>query len=230
MRTILLIAISLSFSTLSFAHSDNEVHPKLKFAQDSEDLASRVETGRLVLVQEDVSFPEGPQKKKFEQAMAIMEEVMNSEEFKTKVIGYVSSLGRKYRKNYLWSNSKQLLTNEDIYQIIMNGDEKMRPQTKGEMNINSWVKYCSGIKSFGTWCRAVIGSTTPSSSKWITLNWNFYSRFSTPDMVANMVHEWIHLLGFLHGNVRTDEEVPYVVENIAGEVAKNILSRSPKLY
>lgn len=47
-------------------------------------------------------------------------------------------------------------------------------------------------------------------------------------MVSNMVHEWIHLLGFLHGDTRITEEVPYVVGGIAGEVAQNLLK--PRLY
>src|SRR5690606_10221987 len=141
------------------------------------------------------------QKEKFEEALALMETVMNSEEFKAKVIGYVNSSGeRTYNKNFLWNESDKRLTNEDVYQIIMNGNEKMRPDTDGEMNFNSWVKKCSGLENLGIWCRKVIGSTTPHTDHMIKLNWNFYKKFETHQMVANMVHEWIHLLGFLHGN------------------------------
>ena len=230
MKKFLALVIALSFSTLVSAHVDKGVKTKLQFAPDSEYLASRVDTGRLTFVPEDISFPAGSQKKKFEEALKIVEEVLNSQEFKTKVIGYQRVKGdRSFQKNYLWNDSKKLLSNEDIYEIIMTGDEKMRPGTKGEMNINSWVKICSGFQSLGTWCRAVIGSTTPHTSKWITYNWKFYSYFSTPDMVANMVHEWIHLLGFLHGSVNMDKEVPYVVGEIAGEVAKELLIKKSLL-
>ena len=113
---------------------------------------------------------------------------MNSEEFKEMVIGYVNSKGeRKYSKNYLWRDSQKLLTNEDVYAVIMAGNEKMRPGTQGEMNFNSWVKKCRGLERLGTWCRAVIGSTNPSSSAMIRFNWKFYSYFETHQMVANMV-------------------------------------------
>jgi ssRNA-specific RNase YbeY (16S rRNA maturation enzyme) len=43
-------------------------------------------------------------------------------------------------------------------------------------------------------------------------------------MVANIVHEWLHLLGFLHGEVNMREEVPYVVGSIAGQVAEEYLA------
>ena len=46
-------------------------------------------------------------------------------------------------------------------------------------------------------------------------------------MVSNIVHEWIHLLGFLHGSKNMNQEVPYVVGRIAGLVAKDILARDP---
>ena len=63
----------------------------------------------------------------------------------------------------------------------------------------------------------------------IRLNWKFYQKYETPQMVANLVHEWIHLLGFLHGNQNMHEEVPYVVGSIAGEVAQNILQRETSM-
>lgn len=213
------------FSFSSQAASNPSVKPVLKFHPHSHDIAAKAYGPYLHFKPEDVSFPEHDvQKQRFEKALEIMEAVMNSAEFKEKVIGYVNSNGdRKYNKNYLWNESQNLLSNEDIYEIIMNGNEKMRPGTEGEMNFNSWVKKCRGIERLGTWCRDVIGSTNPRSSAMIRLNWKFYSYFETHQMVSNMVHEWIHLLGFLHGNSNIREEVPYVVGAIAGEVAKKYI-------
>lgn len=194
--------------------------PVLNFSKDAEGFASKVGSRYIKFVPENVTFPDGPQKIKFERALAIMEEVMNSEEFKVKVIGYERNGNRSYQKNYLWNESQKRLSNEDIYEVIMNGDEKMRAGTPGEMNFNSWVKVCNTLQMATIWCRQVIGSTTPDTSHVIKLNWTFYRNFETHQMVSNMVHEWIHLLGFLHGNDRITEEVPYVVGGIAGAVAK----------
>lgn len=221
------------FSLSALAKSHYGVSPKLKYSTHSHELASDVPTGYLRFVPEETRFFEGPQKERFEQAMAMMEEVMNLEEFKNKVIGYVNSRGdRSYSKSYLWKNSSRRLSNEEVYQVIMAGDEKMRPDTLGEMNFNSWVKACSGweqVRNF-IWCSQVVGSTDPMRSYLITLNWKFYKDFETHDMVANMVHEWVHLLGFLHGESNLEEEVPYVVGDIAGEVAKDILASESYLY
>lgn len=223
-RLILPIFLLLaSISAIAEIHED--VVPVLTYDKDAEYFASFVGDRHLRFVAEDITFPEGPQKEKFNQALSLLEEVLNSDEFKAKVIGYTRRGERSYQKNYIWSQTSRRLTNEDIYEIIMTGNEKMRPDTQGEMNVNAWVKKCSFIEQVSVWCRKVIGSTDPASSAMIKLNWKFYQKYETHHMVANLVHEWIHLLGFLHGSENLHEEVPYVVGSIAGEVAKNILER-----
>ena len=183
----------------------------------------------LTVVPERVRFPRGKQKAKFEKALAILEEVLNSDEFKKLVLTYTRGDGQRlYVKNYLWNDSDKLLTNEDVYNIIMAGDERMRPDTLGVMNLNARIRKCSWFKSkVSVWCRKVIGSTNPRSSEVMTLNWKFYRNYEIPNMVSNIVHEWIHLLGFLHGSKNMNQEVPYVVGRIAGLVAKDILARDP---
>lgn len=166
--------------------------------------------------------------KRYKNALNLLERVMNSAEFKKRVINYERQVGvdennkpimeRSYAKNYLWKNEDQRLTNEQIYDILILGDEKMRENTQGVMNINSRVKR--------SWSRKVVGYTNPSSSEFMTLNWHFYKNFKEHQMVANIVHEWIHLLGFLHGPRATmRQEVPYIVGFIAGEIAKEILEQ-----
>jgi hypothetical protein len=172
----------------------------LKFVPESYRFPSRTRTGKQ-------------QKKKFEKALEIMEEIVNSEEFKQKVLSYERVVGkdasgndiksRSYANNYIWNDKDNPLSNEDIYNIIMTGDERSRENTLGEMNFNSYVRICKWYQRKFTWCNGVIGSTNPHSSKWIKLNWKFYKKFETEEMVSNMIHEWIHLLGFLHGPRKT---------------------------
>lgn len=224
MKSIIALMLFMSHTVLAETHVD--VKPNPQFSQDAQVFADKVESQHLKFVPEEISFPEGKQKEKFELALSLIEDVMNSPEFKKRVIGFERNGERSYRKNYLWQDSDKLLTNEEIYQVIMNGNEKMRADTPGEMNFNSWVKACKSYEMIGVWCRKVIGSTSPSNSKWIRLNWTFYKKLETHEMVSNMVHEWLHLLGFLHGKNDIHEEVPYVVGYIAGEVAREMIEKN----
>lgn len=231
MKILMTMMVFLSLSTQATTHEHVKV--ELNFDPDYQ-VSEKVFNGYLTVVPEEWSFPSGTQtgktqKAKYEKALEILEEVLNSEEFRIKVLSYKRSDGQRlYQKNYIWNESDNTLSNEDVYNLLMKGDEKMIPNSIGEMNIYSWVKICTRLQWVYQyqWCSGVVGSTAPSSSRTITHNWNFYKDFETPNMVANIVHEWIHLLGFLHGPAATmREEVPYVVGAIAGQVAGNILAR-----
>jgi hypothetical protein len=232
MNHSIILSLAFLFSVSLKAETHQLLEAPVRFSKDSEYYASRVGTRYLKFVTENIRFPDGAQKVKFQKALSILEEVMNSEEFKIKVIGYERNGNRSYQKNYLWNEVNSRLSNEQIYETIMNGDEKMRPGTPGEMNFNATVKKCSAWDWATTfvWCNKVVGSTSPRASYWITLNWEFYQSFETHQMVSNMVHEWLHLLGFLHGDQNITQEVPYVVGSIAGQVAKEMLEREQGLY
>lgn len=223
-----LIVTSLSSWAMSLV--DDQV--ELKFCKDHKEIAHAIPTEKLIVMREEIKFPKGRQFTKLDLAIELLEEIINSDEFKEKVIGYTrpnrataasDDMIREYQKNYLWRETDKKLTNEDIYKIIMQGNEKMRPETLGEMNINI-KKYKSPWWNING--RKVVGWTNPGSSKWINVNWRFYDNYDVHQMVGNIVHEWIHLLGFLHGNVNMREEVPYVVGKIAATIAKEKLENN----
>ena len=149
--TKFLILIACVISLNLHASTSDDVRPVLEYDKDAVSFAGKVGTRYIKFVAEDITFPEGPQKEKFERALSLLEEVLNSEEFKTKVIGYTRRGERSYQKNYIWNDSNNRLSNEDVYELIMNGDEKMRANTPGEMNINAWVKKCSLLQQVTTW-------------------------------------------------------------------------------
>ncbi len=222
---VVLFMCFIAFMAKVTAHTDPSIQPVLRFNEGAIQNSRSFDPLFLKVVAEEVKFPNHPQKQRFEKALSIIEEVMNSDEFRMKVIAYVRANGKQeYSQNFLWKNSKAPLTNEEIYRVIMTGNEKMIENSFGEMNINSMVKVCKGFEIAGVWCRTVVGSTSPRSSKWIKLNWNFYNRYETHEMVENIVHEWLHLNGFLHGEDNLHEEVPYVVGEIAGQIAKKLLN------
>jgi hypothetical protein len=226
--------VALITTTTAFASTDSTLNIELNFDKSTD--VNSVDSEYLKVVPENWRFPSSTnlgkqQKEKFVAALELLEEVMNHEEFKTMVLSYEKETGvREFQKNYLWRNSSDRLSNEDIYKIIMTGDEKMRDNTIGEMNLNSYVKVCRGVRKWGIWCRKVVGSTDPSNSKWIKLNWKFYAKFDTPKMINNLTHEWLHLLGFLHGSENMRKEVPYIVGQIAEEVARKILAERKQVF
>jgi hypothetical protein len=220
------LAVIILFIGNAYSMTHEGVHPELRYAEGINIHQKNISSKYLVIVPESTKFPSGAQSVKFYKAVSLLDEILNSDEFKRRVISYIRSDGnRMYQKNLMWSDSKNRLSNEDVYNIIMDGNERMIQNTLGEMNLNSYVKKCNPFMSrVSVWCRKVIGSTSPGQSKWIKLNWKFYKKFEINQMVANLTHEWLHLLGFLHGNKNMREAVPYVVGSIAGQIAKEILA------
>ena len=225
----LCIIAQLFVTNIAFSNTIEGLEVPLQFDEKYLDTYNKAFTsGDYLTVKPEVTiFPKNvSQKKKFVKAISLLETILNSESFKSKVLSYKrgSNGKREFQKAYLWKDASKTMTNEEVLKVILEGNEKMRPHTFGEMNINSYVKVCKWWEKVGIWCRKVIGSTSPGNSRWIKLNWKFYKSFGTHQMVSNMVHEWIHLLGFLHGGEHMHEEVPYVLGRIAGEVALEILA------
>jgi hypothetical protein len=218
LKACTLILGLMTFNALAETHSGIEV--PLQFTDDRISHDHKFNNRYLDVEVESVSFREGVQKEKLMKAFELIDTIVNSEEFKVKVINYMGRNGvQQYSKNYLWNNSNDRLSNEDIYDLIMEGDERMIPHSLGKMNLNV-RRYWSSW-----WGRKVIGYTNPGNDKKIYVNGRFYNRFETHQMVGNIVHEWLHLLGFLHGKSNIREEVPYVVGAIASDIAKNMLRK-----
>src|SRR5690606_37891003 len=89
-----------------------------------------IESEGLKVVVEKVSFPNGSQKKKLERAFVLMEQVLNSEEFKEKVIAYKAKFSGE--REYTGSNG---LSNEHVYLRLMTGEELQTKDTPGEVNL-----------------------------------------------------------------------------------------------
>jgi hypothetical protein len=231
-KTLLRIFIitQLFIMNIAFSNTIEGLEVPLQYDESFMDTYNKsfTNTDYITVKREVTLFPKNSvQLLKFNKAMSLFETILNSESFKSKVLSYkrASNGKREFQKAYLWREPSKKLTNEEVLKVILEGNEKMRPHTIGEMNINSFVKVCKWWQKPGIWCRKVIGSTSPGDSRWIKLNWKFYKNFEVHQMVNNMVHEWIHLLGFLHGSEYILEEVPYVVGQIAETVALEIMAK-----
>ncbi len=171
--------------------------------------ADKVATGHLKVVPGEVyGFKKYPSElAMIQKAIPIMEAVVNSEEFKQRVIGrqpaYTSNRG---------------MTNSQVYTYLMQGKELLNGNnTLGEMNFN--------VERYSRWWSKVIAYTSPGQHDWIMVNGKFYSKFDQIDIAANLTHEWIHLTGFLHDSASDRDSVPYAVGDIVEELSRKFVKQ-----
>jgi hypothetical protein len=210
MRFILFLSVIWMSSALAETiYTPEKLLLRQEFAQNSRELASHVHTPYIKVVQEQVNFNRGSVYNTLMDAMNLVEIVVNSETFKEKVIGYINSSGmRHYTRN-------DGLSNEEIYLKLMEGKEVLDQTTPGEMNLY--------LQQYNRWWSKVIGYTKIGKSKWIWLNWKFYKGFDASEMASNIVHEWIHLMGFYHDSASDHDSVPYAVGYITRTLATQYL-------
>ncbi|MGE3608072.1 MAG: hypothetical protein AB7I27_00695 [Bacteriovoracaceae bacterium] len=145
---------------------------------------------------------------KMQTALHVLEQVVNSEEFKNRIINFKNTKGER-----AFASNKGL-SNEQIYEVFMEGRETLLPNTPNEMNF-----YLSLYNS--RWSR-VIGYTDPSTSV-ISINWKYFKNFTPSDVAGNLAHEWTHKIGFDHKSASERDSVPYAIGYIVVELAQNYL-------
>lgn len=190
------------FSVMSFTASEREyVSP------------DTIEGSPLVVVPAQVEGFSGESLEKLRLAFRALELAVNSTEFKERVINFKNSSGERR------FDSNQGLTNEQVYQMFMEGREVLLPNTPGEMNF--YVKLYNR-----PWSR-VIGYTNPDTNL-ININWKFFKNYRPSDVAANLAHEWTHKIGFDHKSAKERNSVPYAVGYIVGDIAEKILKSKSK--
>ena len=212
--TGLLLTLSLSaFASHNCNHQEEEashfVSPKVLTPADADYLQPyTVNTGYLAVKAMDIKGFDGESMKKLEQALEIVEKVVNSEEFKNRVLNFENRNGERA----FASNNK--LTNEEIYSTFMDGRETLQQNTPGEMNYFLSLYH----KRFSK----VIGWTNPSINT-INVNWKFFKNFKPSDVAGNLVHEWVHKIGFGHKSAAEHDSAPYAIGYIAREMGERYL-------
>jgi len=215
MKKVFLL-IALSFITFkSFASVDPSVAaPAQKFAAGVLRLADAVDTKSLKVVPGKITgFNNYVQEERnMLTAFDIVENVINSEEFKTKVISYLSKNGQR-----TYTNNKGL-TNEQVYETIMNGKELLNgDNTLGEMNFD--------VDRYSRFWSKVIGYTNIGKDNVIHVNGKFYKNYSPAEITGNITHEWLHLMGFVHSSASDHDSIPYAVGYIMGDLAEKFVQQ-----
>lgn len=149
------------------------------------------------------------EEKKITAASELIRTIVRSAEFKDKVLGHTWNGKKTFAEN-------KGLSNEKIYQKILEGAER---QTRLGKNNTMDLE----IELYHDPDSITIGYTYPSIVR-IFMNRKYFDKFRPYQVTDNMVHEWLHKIGFTHA-VKNTPERPYTVPYAVGYIVKRIARR-----
>lgn len=139
-------------------------------------------------------------------AFEIIKKVIATNEFRDRVYQFTYQGKKQFVDN-------KGLTNEQIYQIVLNGKENLLPVVDHEMDLELQLYYS---------IRNTVGYTTPGELK-IYMNTKFFYPYTPSEVAGNVFHEWIHKLGFDHSqnySTARDSSVPYALGYLMRDLGK----------
>jgi hypothetical protein len=155
----------------------------------------------------------GTSKEKYMRSLDKLMNSINSEEFKHRVKNYSFMEGGQIVNNFKSPEvSGKYMTREEIYEYIMSGRDKFNDEEDGDIDIK--------IELYNNRFSSAVGYTYPNTWKtWINLK--FFGYFSDAEVAANIIHEYMHNLGFDHPFRETPTRrhtVPYAIGNIIKDI------------
>ncbi len=155
-----------------------------------------------------VNFQEDEKEKLFE-AVRLLKKIIASQGFRERIHSYTYNGKKGFVDN-------QGLTNEEIYRRILDGAEQIGNTAKNSQMDVELELYHQMTNT--------IGYTYPHTSR-IWINRKYFSRYSPVKVADNLMHEWMHKLGFTHATTWSkdrDHTVPYAVGYLIEELAQEL--------
>jgi hypothetical protein len=143
---------------------------------------------------------------KVNKAIEIIKTVVRSEEFRDRIVNFTYQGKKQFVDN-------KGLSNEQIYQILLDGKEDLLPVVDNEMDLDLELYY--------SW-RSTVGYTYPNTLR-IWMNTKFFNYYTPAEVAGNVFHEWTHKLGFDHASsysTSRDSSVPYAIGYLMEELGK----------
>jgi hypothetical protein len=191
---------------------DHSIAPQKFSALEASYLSpDTVQTGHLAVKGMEIKGFSGDGLTKIQKAFELLEKVVNSEEFKDRILNFKNTKG----EGQFASNKG--LSNEEIYQIFMDGRETLQQETPGEMNFF--------LQLYNRPFSRVIGYTSGEINT-ININWKFFKNFAPNEVAGNLAHEWTHKIGFDHLSAQEHDSAPYAIGYIVDEMAGKLLLNS----
>jgi hypothetical protein len=149
------------------------------------------------------------EEKKILKAVKLLKKIITSKIFRERIQGYTYNGKKEFVDN-------QGLTNEEIYYKILDGAEHIGNTAKNsQMDVE--IELYHQMSN-------TIGYTYPHTSR-IWMNRKYFSRYNPVKIADNLMHEWMHKLGFTHPTRWTkdrDHTVPYAVGYLIEELSQKL--------
>ncbi len=146
---------------------------------------------------------------KFNQAIELIKRVVATEEFRAAVINHTYNGVKTFVDNGGFKNS-------EIYQKILDGAETLQPLKNNTMDMEVELYYAA---------TTTVGYTNSGTTR-IWVNTKYFNSNSIGGVAANLVHEWLHKLGFRHAvsySVSRDYSVPYAVGRMISRIGATFI-------
>ena len=148
------------------------------------------------------------QKNKIRNAEELIKEVIATPEFRSRVLNHEFNGVKTYVDN-------GGLTNAQIYKKILDGAETLQPVKNNRMDVEVALYFEESN---------TVGYTTTLSRR-INMNTKYFNKYTPVSVSRNLMHEWLHKLGFKHQVNYTpsrDYSIPYAISKIVQDLATNI--------
>ncbi len=135
-------------------------------------------------------------------------EIVGTQAFKDAVINHT------YNGKKTFANNNGL-SNLQIYDRLINGAEQLYPEKNFKMDVELELYYEDSN---------TVGYTYPNTTH-IWMNLKFFNNYGAPQVAGNLMHEWLHKLGFGH-DVASTAQRPYSVPYAIGYIVRNLAQNS----
>lgn len=147
------------------------------------------------------------QEAKVAKAVEIIKKVVALREFRDRVYNYTYKGKRQFFDNGGF-------TNEQVYQKILEGAEQMGNKAKNNVMDVELELYTQATNT--------IGYTYPNTVR-IWMNKKYFNKYTPINVADNLMHEWMHKLGFVHATTWSesrDHSIPYAIGYLVEELAR----------
>lgn len=146
------------------------------------------------------------QARKVEDAARIIREVVGTKAFRDAILNHTVKGVRTFVDN-------NGLTNQQIYDRILIASEQLYPLKNNTLDVELELYYENNN---------TIGYTYASVDR-IWMNTRYFNGYTATQVAANLMHEWLHKLGFTHDFTSTSQR-PYSVPYAVGYMIRNLYS------